>query len=485
MTARIIRPLHPQDQLTRTIKIIAEGVKQAAKHPPLILASRNIVSKAPWKNYTAQAHLLYRWIMQRYRYVRDPLGLEMVSGGPAAWNLTAGVVNPGRRGAGDCDDVTVLALAMARAVGMDGRIVIMAPPGRTHASHVYAEIKIPERGWIPFDPVAWPRIPFGKAAPAAWRKRFDLDGNPIQGGGTAMLRGAYGLGDVGQWDDYGLDNYGLAGLDGEEPLAFNDEVISGFGSLAGSYGVIDNPGFLAEVEEITTDGLAMTPILELNLADYSYVAQYGTPYVGMCALGSDGDTYQYVIGPDGVGFFKKIFKAGRKLVRGALKKVKKIGRKIIKKLPGGKYLLKLHDKLFKASMKLIKPLAKYVGPLAKKLAPIAMFVPGFGPAISAALYTTGRLASLAQKFGVQKDAKGRPKFKSPAQAKAFKAALRKEAEKARAEKLHEKEGVFKKGSKKHREKITEAGAKPEAEAPPAPEGGEAAPEAAGFYGFGW
>jgi len=494
MCARRFRPLHPRDQLIKTVKLIGEQIKKASTHPPLRVRAAQIATRAGWKNYREQLHHLYRFIMRRYRYVRDPIGLELVAGGPAAWNLTAGATSPTGYGHGDCDDVTVLAAGMAQAIGMKARIVIMAPPGRRNASHVYAEIQIPDGPWIPFDPVAWPRIGFGKAAPAQWRARFDLDGNRIgQAQGGAAMRG---LGDVNGWQDYGLARYGLAGLDGEEPLAFNDEVISDFGSLAGTYGVIDNPGFLAEVDEITQDGLALTPIMELSLSDFAYVSNYGTPYVGMFALGSDGDTYQYVVGPDGIGFFKKIFKGARKLVKGALRKVKKIGRKVLKALPGGKILLKLHDKLYKASMKLIKPLAKFVGPLAKKLAPIAMFVPGFGPAIAAALYTTGRFASLAQKFGVQKDAKGRPKFKNKAQAKAFKAAAKKEAAKAKREGLDKKQGLYKKGTAAHREKIKSTGAKPDAEAPAAPE--EAAPppspgvpaqeapaEAAGFYGFGW
>lgn len=261
------------------------------------------------------------------------------------------------------------------------------------------------------------------------------------------------LGDVDTWSGVGLEEYGLAGTDGAEPENYNDYRIAGFGVYAPSRGIIDNPGLLAEVEEITADGLAVTPMLEISLADYEYVQTNGAPYPGMLALGDDGSTYQYEIGPDGIGFFKKLFKAGKKLVKGALK----TGKKLLKKLPGGKYLVKLHNRLFKASMKLVKPLAKYVGPIARKLAPIAALVPGYGPAISAALYTTGKIAKIASQFGVRRDKKGRPQFKSEKQALAFKQALKAQAEAARRAGLHKKPGVLKAGSPEWSEKMRAAG----------------------------
>lgn len=258
-----------------------------------------------------------------------------------------------------------------------------------------------------------------------------------------------GFGDINgaDWESRRLEDYGLAGVDGEEPENWNDEIVSGFGAYVGSRGYIENPGLLAEVEPITVDGYAVTPMLELSLADYDYVSAHGEPYEGMLALGEDGSTYQWTVGPDGIGFFKKLFKAGRKLVKRIAKKAKKL----VKKLPGGKYLVKLHDKAIGFAKKLVKPLAKFVGPIAKRLAPIAALVPGYGTAIAAALYTTGKAADLIKKFDVKQDKKGRPVFKSPQQAKAFKGALKQQAEQLKRKKV--RPGHMPKGSPEHAARI--------------------------------
>ena len=378
-----------------------------------------------------------------------------------------GAGTPGK-GWGDCDDATIAIAGMAKAIGLQPRIVIMAAPlTPRNPSHVYPEIHIPGRGWIPVDPVAKPRIPFGRAAPAAWRRRFDLDGKEIP---CRKERGAIRMrlaeADINQWEDYGLARYGLAGTpdDGIPLSAWNDEIVAGFGAYVDQYGYMDNPGFLAEVEPVTADGLAVTPVLELSLSDYQYVQQYGEPYAGMTAIGDDGSIYQYQIGPDGIGFFKRLFKAGKKL----FKKIKKGARKLVKALPGGKYLIKLHDKVFKFAKKLVKPLAKLVGPLARKLAPIAALIPGYGTAISAALATTGQISKLIEKHGVKKHPKtGKPVFKSPEQARAFKADLRRAAAAQKKKGVDPKmfkrkpqrAGHIPKGTPEHDAKIARMGAR--------------------------
>lgn len=450
ITARKIRPSSPREQLDTTIRLIGQGIKQASADPLVRMHAAEVAARAGgWKNYTAQLRALYDDLLSRWTYVRDPIGQEALQLGRAAWNLTMGAATRGK-GYGDCDDATIALGAMARAIGLEPRIVIMAAPGGRGASHVYPEIHIPGRGWIPADPVARPRIPFGMAAPAQWRRRFDLDGRPIGGRGRGAIT-MRGIGDINgtEWESRRLEDYGLAGTDGEEPENWNDEIVSGFGAYVGSRGIIANPGLLAEVEPITVDGYAMTPMLELSLSDYDYVQQYGEPYEGMLALGEDGSTYAYEIGPDGIGFFKKLFKAGKKM----FKRIKRKARKLVKKLPGGKYLVKLHDKAIGFARKLVKPLAKFVGPIAKRLAPIAALVPGYGTAIAAALYTTGKAADLIKKFDVKQDKKGRPVFKSPQQAKQFKAALKQQAEGLKRRGV--KPGHLPKGSPEHAAKVRE------------------------------
>ena len=80
------------------------------------------------------------------------------------------------------------------------------------------------------------------------------------------------------------------------------------------------------------------------------------------------------------------------------KKIKKGIRKVISKIPGGKFLLKIADKIHKVAMKFVKPLMKFVGKYASKLAPFAAIIPGFGPAIAAGLHVAGKIAQVYNKF---------------------------------------------------------------------------------------
>lgn len=464
ITAHKLRSHTSTEQLEKTVHVIAQGIRSAGHYPPIVMLARHIAAQAPGrKDYLSQLHALFNWFLSHWSYVKDPFGMETVcTTGPAVHRLILGA-GTGGKGHGDCDDATVALGAMGLAIGLVPRITIMAAPGKKTASHVYPEFLIGGR-WVTADPVAIPKTPFGRAPAAAWRKSYDLLGRPMGGatlgneeGNSEML----GETNFETWQGVGLEAYGLAGTDGNEPADWSG-LIQNYGAFAGTHGIMGGYGLCAEVEPETRDGLARTPMIELSLADYMYVQNHGgRPYIGMTALGDDGTVYQYQDIGFG-GFFKKLFRGAKKLVKRAIKGVKKIGRKFIKMLPGGKYLLKLGDKLHKMAMKMVRPLMKLIGPLAKKLAPIAAMIPGYGPVISAALSKVGTITKLVKEFGIMKDEKtGRPKFKSPQQARQFRQALKKQAEQMRRSKEHlkiMKPGYIPKGSPEHRAKLREAGA---------------------------
>jgi len=251
-----------------------------------------------------------------------------------------------------------------------------------------------------------------------------------------------------QFQDYGLANYGLAGV-GNEPLDWSTDGLLGFGAyLDKPLPMIDNSslGLLAEYDDGDTvamgrdnrggfHSLVRTKMLQMDPREILHVYRTGRPRHGSVALSDDGQFYSWQETPVG-GFFSKIWsgikKVGKKIRSGVRKAVKWVGSKakqLIAKLPGGKYLLKIYDKIKAVSMKLVKPLMKVLGPLAKKIAPIAALIPGYGPIITAALYKVGDLAKIVKKFGVLIDDKGRPKFKSGNQAKKVRHALHVHAEK--------------------------------------------------------
>lgn len=459
----------PTDLTRKTVNLIGQGIKAGSHYPPIRLLAAQVAARAPGqKNYLAQLRALFHEFLKRWKYIKDPTGLETVAtSGRAIHNLVLGAADPRGIGHGDCDDATVGLASLARSVGIDPRVVVMAAPlkpgqrGPARPSHVYPEFFIPGLGWIPADPVAFLNgTPLGVEPRAAWRRRYDLDGRaigaPLGGEEIDPMRATNGLNGLDGWDGFGLEQAGLAGLDDEMPADWA-KYVDGFGAFASQLGTLNGLGLLCEVEPDTADGLVRTPMLEVRPHDFEYLQRTGAPYVGMVALGDDGSTYQFQYAPGVGGFFKSIFKGAKKLFKGA----KKFARKLIKKLPGGKYLIRLHDKIHKIAMKLVRPLAKWVGPLARRLSPIAAMIPGYGPAIAGALHLTGKIANLVKKHGIA-GGKGKLKFKNKEQHKAFREDLKKEAQEAREKKLHLKvkfPGHIKKGTPAHAAKLRAAGVK--------------------------
>lgn len=442
--------------MTRTVQLIGKAIRDGSTYLPLRdYAARVAAAGAGPKDFGGQLRALYRdFVTNRWRYVRDPRGAEFVAtSGRAMWNVVMGAGV--RRGVGDCDDAAATYGAIAASVGAPVRLAVSVPLRhrfdprlRNIPGHVYPEVWIKGRGWIPADPVVWPQHGFGYAAPALKRFRFDLWGRPLRGASLHAVDGEEGstmygaTDDVVSWQDYGLAEHGyaLGFSEGEEtyaaPLDWSTYGLQGFGAYADRVYDASNAGIMAEVEG-DEYGLARTPMIEMKPEDIAYVRRCGRPYSGMLALGDDGTVYQwrpaqgFALG----GFFKKIFKGVGKLVgkvaKGAFNLAKKglrFAKKLIAKLPGGKYLVRFMDKIHKVAMKLVRPLMKFVGPLASKLAPIAAMIPGYGPIISVALKAGGTISKLMAKHGIKQTKKGAVIPPSGKAMAAFKAELKQQAE---------------------------------------------------------
>lgn len=457
--------IHPRtvgDQMKRTVEIVGKAIRDGATYLPIRQHAAEVCARgAAPKDFPGQLRALYADFVKRWRYVRDPQNAEMVAAsGPALWNLVYG--GGTRQGVGDCDDACAAFSAAAMSCGFAVRLVTSVPLRHAHdprlrkiPGHIYPEIFVKPQGWIPADPVVWPKHGIGYAAPAIARYRFDLWGRPI---GATALHGAEGREEDGSmygrtddvtgasWQDYGLAEHGyaLGYSEGEEygaaPLDWTTYGLEGFGASADRIYDASTSGMLAEV---STDeyGLARTPMIEMAGEDIAYVRAYGRPFPGMAALGDDGAVYQWqpAQGLQLGGFFKKIFKGVKKLFKGAVKGVMKLAqkglkfaKKLIAKLPGGKYLVKFLDKVHKIAMKLVKPLAKIIGPAAKFLGPVAAMIPGYGPVIAVALRAAGTVSKLMTKYGIKQTKKGTVIPKSKKSMDAFQAELKKHAETTRS-----------------------------------------------------
>ena len=344
------------------------------------------------------------------------------------------------KGGGDCDCATIALGSLYESVGFPVRVATIAkpaaPPGKL-MDHVYPEIQIPKIGWVPADPVIHPRGGFGDTPPASRKVVYSLYGDIIEYGGNLGILGQKENGKMPipqvwerpawrTYQDYSGAFFGSQ--DDGQPLQEWETVgLAGFGYLSNSMGDMGAGNIPVEVGPDQTmfySGLARTPMIELSPEDYAYMANNRHAYEGMMGLGDDGEVYVY----DGLGgFFKRLFrkvkrgfkkvKRGikrvvkkvrrgvRKVVRKGISVVRKVGgriarglKKVIKRLPGGKALIKIGGKIKKIAMKVVRPVSKFVGKWAGKIAPIARFIPGYGPAISAGLRVAGRVAKTFNRY---------------------------------------------------------------------------------------
>lgn len=102
----------------------------------------------PPRKWMPEIAALHSFVRDQIRYVRDPVGVELVSTPEAT--LAAGQ--------GDCDDKSVLLAALLEATGHPARFTVVAFNGQPF-SHVLVETKSGSR-WIPaetiiYKPLGW------------------------------------------------------------------------------------------------------------------------------------------------------------------------------------------------------------------------------------------------------------------------------------------------------------------------------------------
>jgi hypothetical protein len=402
-----------------TISEIGNAIRQAAIYPPIRNLAAKWAARAAPKDFEGQLNEIYQAFIKRCRYVMDPARRELLTASPEALYklvLAGDGVGLGEgRGAGDCDCMAAALGALCESVGFPVVITTTAdrgaPPGSLYG-HVFIHARTPYGKWVTMDPVlySWAhdygRKRFGDITKWSRIAHWDQNGRLLSQRGNYKNLGVtegsfmYGIPSVDRWQDQGL--MGLAGSPEETPVDW-DNVVMGFGDASPDWGMIDGTalaGIGVETGEEEDWGGVMgvrTPMLEVSPEDYTYISFCGVPYTGMFALGDDGEMYTYD-GTLGRGFFRRLFRKIRRGVKKVAKKIRKGIRAVIKRLPFGKFLLKIAGKIRKIAMKIVRPLVKFVGKWASKLAPIAAIIPGYGTAIAAGLAAALRFISAASAF---------------------------------------------------------------------------------------
>lgn len=466
----------PAHGMRTTIKLIGAAIRDGKGYLPIRNYAASLATRAKPKDYLGQVKEVYNDFLKRWRYVRDPNGLETVARSPKALHQLVMGFNGGvgqGLGAGDCDDAAAAMGALLESVGFPVRLTTTAPPGARGRlfSHVFVQTKIPGRpGWLTVDPVGYPRHQLGWIQPHSRIAFWDLRGNLLGARGVdertltmGRLNDSETEGDEMLGDEFAQHDWRDFGFAGSEyiedtgaPLPWDQVALKNFGSAIDMLGYIPNANHLAievdEDNEIDESGRVRTPMLELSADDYRYMEAVHFPYDGMMALGDDGAVYEY----DGLaGFFKKLFKKAKRAVKKASRRVKKAVksvharvrktiRSVLKKTKFGRWIIKIGDKIRSIAMKIVRPLMKMVGKWAGKLAPIAAMIPGYGTAVAGALVAAGKIAKVMQKFdaklvqGLTKKGKKskvrRLKLKNAKKLGKMKKALVKEAKKLKGKK---------------------------------------------------
>jgi len=247
---------------------------------PLRQYAAEKASEADPRDFLGQVKAIYDDVTQnRWRYVYDPLRVEMLAtSGPVIYDNVLGFgVKPPAHGYGDCDCISTALGALMGAIGIPSRVVnISKPHSKKLFDHGCVQARIPKVGWVSLDAVGYPKHPMGWIAPHERYAIWDTEGNLRGFGGnypggigqdfkamsSATLGGIQEVQEMslagcgpGSFRDYGLENFGMAGVDNEEPEDWSTHGLLGFGAYVDQpYGLLDYSecGLVMEYDDADT-----------------------------------------------------------------------------------------------------------------------------------------------------------------------------------------------------------------------------------------
>lgn len=130
----------------RTLAQMRANVLDACSKPHTWETARTIVADVAERDQATQAQAIRAWMAARFRYVNDPVRVELLE---TPGYLLARIARDGFT-QGDCDAAASLAAALCSAVGIPVELWAVAfKPGQPYA-HVFA-VATPKRGGGPVE----------------------------------------------------------------------------------------------------------------------------------------------------------------------------------------------------------------------------------------------------------------------------------------------------------------------------------------------
>jgi transglutaminase-like putative cysteine protease len=131
----------------QTLQKMRSLVNQGVKDPLVIETARRLVATLPPRDFDSQARAIRAYLVEHFQFTQDPRGLELLA--TPRYLLTQ--VAKRYVVQGDCDDAAILGCALAKAIGLRCRFVILAfhYPDAPFA-HVFGVVKGRSR-WFDLD----------------------------------------------------------------------------------------------------------------------------------------------------------------------------------------------------------------------------------------------------------------------------------------------------------------------------------------------
>ena len=114
-----------------TLKLMRGLVRRYKTAASIRTLSQILTRNLPDKNYTREADVIFKFVRDKVRYVRDVNGVETIQTPIQTIKL----------GSGDCDDKSLLVATMLESIGHPTRFIAVGLNGGGF-SHVFAETKI-------------------------------------------------------------------------------------------------------------------------------------------------------------------------------------------------------------------------------------------------------------------------------------------------------------------------------------------------------
>lgn len=126
-----------------TLKVMRTFVRDAVRDPHQVIRDKaaSLVADLPPRQWMAQIRRLHEFVRDEIRYLRDPVGVELVQ--------TPVALLSSRQG--DCDDKSTLLAALLESIGHPAQFVAVGFGGEGF-SHVLVETRM-HGGWLPLETI--------------------------------------------------------------------------------------------------------------------------------------------------------------------------------------------------------------------------------------------------------------------------------------------------------------------------------------------